>query len=57
MRRDKAIDAVASEVLFQSDGAVDYIVDGDTYQAQGELRLAIGPKVQLIRLTGQVADG
>ena len=55
MRRDKAIDAVASEVLFEND-EIPYIVDGDTYLAKGSLRLANGPRVRFIRLSGQVGD-
>jgi diacylglycerol kinase family enzyme len=52
MRRDKVIDAVASEVRFEAD-EIDYIVDGDTYSSKGSLRLAAGPKLNFIRLSGQ----
>ncbi len=56
MRRDKAIDAVATEVTFEHDGEIHYIVDGDTYKAQHSLRLANGPKLTLVRLSGQVGE-
>jgi len=54
MRRDKAIDAVAREVVFQplTDEKLEYIVDGDTYVCDGELILRTGPKLRFIRLTG-----
>ena len=56
MRRDKVIDAVAREVVFDADGPLEYIVDGDTYQADRQLRLAVGPKLRFIRLTGDVVS-
>ena len=56
MRRDKAIDALASEVLFESDEPVRYIIDGDTYETTKPLRLGVGPRVKFIRLTGQVSE-
>ena len=54
MRRDKVIDTVASEVRFTSLDAekVEYMIDGDTYQTEDELILKVGPKLRLIRLTG-----
>jgi diacylglycerol kinase family enzyme len=54
MRRDKVIDAVASEVLFEPLEAdkLEYIVDGDTYICEGPLTLKIGPSLRFIRLTG-----
>ena len=62
MRRDKVIDAVAREVLFETDGPIEYIIDGDTYTADRRLRLGVGPTLRFIRLTGQpvsepLADG
>ena len=54
MRRDKVIDALAQEVLFESDEDIGYTIDGDTYVSKrGEgLRVALGPTIRLIRLTG-----
>jgi diacylglycerol kinase family enzyme len=53
MRRDKVIDTVASEVRFTSlEEKVEYMIDGDTYQAEQELLLKTGPKLRFIRLTG-----
>ena len=48
MRRDKVIDAVVSEVVLESDGGLEYTIDGDTYQGGPLLRLATGPRVRLI---------
>ena len=56
MRRDKAIDASVSDVLFEREGAIDYIIDGDTYSTPDRLRLAVGPRVRFVKLTGQVAS-
>ncbi|MSP63540.1 MAG: diacylglycerol kinase [Myxococcales bacterium] len=56
MRRDKVIDQVAREVLFESDGEVKYTVDGDTYTTQGSLRLRTGPRLSFVRLSGQAGE-
>ena len=53
MRRDKTIDAVASEVRFEHD-EISYVVDGDTYTVKESLRVANGPKLTFLRLSGQV---
>jgi diacylglycerol kinase family enzyme len=57
MRRDKVIDKVASDVLFESDGKLEYIVDGDTYVQAEPLRLRAGPTLRFLRpnLAGEVA--
>jgi diacylglycerol kinase (ATP) len=54
MRRDKVIDAVASEVRFipMGDEKIEYMIDGDLYDAAGELVLKTGPRLRFIRLTG-----
>jgi diacylglycerol kinase (ATP) len=56
MRRDKVIDAVASEVVLEpvsdADDKLEYIVDGDTYVQEGALTLRCGPRVRFVRLTG-----
>ena len=54
MRRDKVIDAVASAVEFtalESD-KIEYMIDGDTYDSEGQLSLKTGPKLRFVRLTG-----
>jgi diacylglycerol kinase family enzyme len=48
MRRDKVIDAAASEVIFRSDEDLAYTVDGDTYVSGRELALTSGPPVRFI---------
>jgi diacylglycerol kinase family enzyme len=55
MRRDKVIDAVAREVVFENDELA-YIIDGDTYVAKERLRVAVGPRLRFVRLTGQAAQ-
>ncbi len=54
MRRDKAIDTCAREVVFTPLEAdrLEYIVDGDTYAQEGELTLRTGPLLRFVRLTG-----
>jgi len=53
MRKDKAIDAVAHEVVFEPlDGPLEYIIDGDTYREEGPLTLKTGPTLRFVRLTG-----
>jgi diacylglycerol kinase family enzyme len=52
MRRDKVIDAVAKEAIFESETPLEYTIDGDTYVGEGKLALGIGPRVRFIRLTG-----
>jgi diacylglycerol kinase (ATP) len=58
MRRDKVIDAIAREVVFQplTDEKLEYIVDGDTYTEGGDLVLRTGPRLRFIRLTGDATD-
>jgi len=57
MRKDKAIDAVAHEVLFEPlDGRLEYIIDGDTYECDGPLTLKTGPTLRFIRLTGDAVS-
>jgi diacylglycerol kinase family enzyme len=54
MRRDKVIDRVARDVLFEPlEGDIEYIIDGDTYRSAGPVRLRTGPRLRFIRLTGQ----
>jgi diacylglycerol kinase family enzyme len=55
MRRHKVIDQVAREAIFEAD-EIEYIVDGDTYKVPGRLRVAAGPKLRFIRLTGQAVS-
>ncbi len=52
MRRDKVIDQVARELVFHSDEALEYIIDGDTYVGTDTLTLRTGPALRFIRLTG-----
>jgi diacylglycerol kinase family enzyme len=54
MRRDKVIDAVASEVTFSpvDEPTLEYMVDGDTYDCSGSLTLKTGPTLRFMRLTG-----
>jgi len=52
MRRDKVIDSLATEVVIQSDSEIGYTVDGDTYVVRDRLELGVGPRVTLIRLSG-----
>ncbi len=56
MRRDKVIDSIAREVFFECDGQPGYTIDGDIYKIQGRLRLATGPKLQLIRLNSRLLE-
>jgi diacylglycerol kinase (ATP) len=55
IRRDKVIDVLAREVVFEAD-EIDYMVDGDTYKARGSLRVALGPRLRIVRLSGRVGD-
>jgi hypothetical protein len=50
MRRDKVIDRVATEVLFESDEQLEYIIDGDTYVQEDPLLLRTGPKLRFLQL-------
>jgi hypothetical protein len=50
MRRDKVIDRVATEVLFESDEQLEYIIDGDTYVQEDPLLLRSGPKLRFLQL-------
>jgi diacylglycerol kinase family enzyme len=56
MRRDKVIDAVATEVVFSSDENLEYIIDGDTYVGKDALTLRTGPTLKFIALTGDATD-
>jgi hypothetical protein len=58
MRRDKVIDAVAKEVLFESlsDETIDYMIDGDTYKKDGPLLVKTGPRLRFVRLTGDATS-
>jgi diacylglycerol kinase family enzyme len=56
IRRDKTIDQVAHEALFESEGSIEYMIDGDRYTADRSLRLAVGPKLRLIRPGGLVGS-
>jgi diacylglycerol kinase (ATP) len=53
IRRDKVIDVVAHDVLFENDGDVQYIIDGDTYSSPNQLKVSTGPTLKFLRLTGQ----
>jgi diacylglycerol kinase family enzyme len=48
MRRDKTVDAVARDILFESDEALEYTLDGDTYRGGTELRITTGPRLRFI---------
>jgi diacylglycerol kinase family enzyme len=52
MRRDKVIDSLAQHVLMESDEEIGYTVDGDNYVVKGRLEMGLGPRVTLIRLSG-----
>jgi diacylglycerol kinase family enzyme len=58
MRRDKVIDAVAREVIFESleKEPLEYIIDGDTYVGTEQLALKTGPTLRFVRLTGSATD-
>jgi len=58
MRRDKVIDAVASEVVFEplDDEKLEYIIDGDTYVGEAALTLKLGPTLRFLALTGDATD-
>jgi diacylglycerol kinase (ATP) len=58
MRRDKVIDSVAREVVFEQleEGNLEYMIDGDTYVGERTLRLKMGPKLRFVRLTGDATD-
>jgi diacylglycerol kinase (ATP) len=49
MRRDKVIDQIATDVVFESDEQLEYIIDGDTYVQSGALRLQVGPTLRFLR--------
>jgi diacylglycerol kinase (ATP) len=55
IRRDKAIDVLAREVIFEAD-EIDYIIDGDPYRARGTLRVGLGPRLRIVRLSGRMDD-
>jgi diacylglycerol kinase (ATP) len=56
MRRDRVIDAVAEEAQFEPlEGALEYIIDGDTYVQEEPLTLRIGPRLSFVKLTGDAA--
>ncbi|HEY3358280.1 MAG TPA: diacylglycerol kinase family protein [Polyangia bacterium] len=48
MRRDKVVDTVARDVLFESDEALEYTLDGDTYEGGKVLRITTGPRLGFI---------
>jgi diacylglycerol kinase (ATP) len=49
MRPGKASDALASRALIRgADGHVKYMIDGDLHETQGDLEVAIGPRVRLV---------
>jgi diacylglycerol kinase (ATP) len=50
MRRDKVISVTAREARLQSEEPFAYTIDGDLYTGATDLRLAIGPRLRLIRL-------
>ncbi len=50
MRPSKAIHALASELRFESDEPVDYVIDGDGYRGGRELRIGVGPRLSFVRL-------
>jgi diacylglycerol kinase family enzyme len=50
MRRDKVIDQLAREVIFESDEELEYIIDGDTYVQKDPLTLHVGPRLRFLRL-------
>jgi len=58
MRRDKVIDAIAREVVFESleKEPLEYIIDGDTYIGGERLVLKTGPTLKFVRLTGSATD-
>jgi len=48
MRRDKVVDTVAREVVFESEEPLKYSLDGDTYTAEGRLTITLGPKLRFL---------
>jgi diacylglycerol kinase (ATP) len=50
MRRDKVIDQLARHVTFETDGELEYIIDGDTYVQKDALTLSMGPRLRFLRL-------
>ena len=49
MRPGKAVEATPSGATISSaDGVVRYMVDGDLHEAQGPLRVTIGPRVKIV---------
>jgi diacylglycerol kinase (ATP) len=49
MRRDKVVDRLASEVVIKSEIPVKYTIDGDTHEFCGELKVSLGPRLQIIQ--------
>jgi diacylglycerol kinase (ATP) len=48
MRRDKVIDVVAREVLFESAEPLEYTLDGDTHETGTTLAIQLGPRLRFI---------
>lgn len=49
MRPGKTYEAVATRAFVRSaDGVLRYMIDGDLHEAEGELEVAIGPRVRLV---------
>ncbi|HZU83898.1 MAG TPA: hypothetical protein VE987_13315, partial [Polyangiaceae bacterium] len=49
MRQGKALETLADRALVRSDdGRVAYMIDGDLHEAEGDLELAVGPRVRLV---------
>jgi hypothetical protein len=41
-------DAVASEAIFRTEGEIVYTIDGDMHRAQREVRVGVGPRLEII---------
>lgn len=51
MRPGKAYDVLASRAILRSgEGPLRYMIDGDLHETQGDLEMAIGPRVRLVVL-------
>jgi diacylglycerol kinase family enzyme len=49
MRPGKALEALAGRAVVRStSGPVKYMIDGDLHEAEGEVEIAIGPRVRLV---------
>ena len=56
MSRHKVIDALAREVVFETDEPTGYTIDGDLYKTQGSLKIVQGPALRIVKLTGQAVS-